>query len=173
MCTIGGLGRHIGRQSTDISVDYRSAIDRPFGRQSTDSRPIFDRYIDRWSTNASPDIYTFIGRLSADASAGMCTFVGRLSADISVHCRLIYRSTIDRQSVDCRPIVDLQSVDSRPIVGRQSTDISADMQTEATYSTHDPFHLYIFFQGSTKTGDRVLVEGRNDTHSRYVYSLCS
>ena len=43
MCTIGGLGRHIGRQSTDISVyisaDYRSTVDR----QSTDSRPKVDR----------------------------------------------------------------------------------------------------------------------------------
>ena len=39
MCTIGGLGRHIGRQSTDISVDYRSTI----GRQSTDYRSIVDR----------------------------------------------------------------------------------------------------------------------------------
>ena len=28
MCTIGGLGRHIGRPSTDISVDYRSTIER-------------------------------------------------------------------------------------------------------------------------------------------------
>ena len=30
MCTIGGLGRHIGRQSTDISVDYRSTIGRDY-----------------------------------------------------------------------------------------------------------------------------------------------
>ena len=37
MCSIGGHGRHIGRQSTDISVDYRSAIDR----LSVDSRPIY------------------------------------------------------------------------------------------------------------------------------------
>ena len=39
MCTIGGLGRHIGRQSTDISVDYRSTI----GRLSTDYRPTIGR----------------------------------------------------------------------------------------------------------------------------------
>ena len=62
------------------------------------------------------------------------------STHLSVDCRLIYRSTIDRQSVDCRPIGD-----SPLIVDRQSTDISAyvsaDMSTEATYSTHDPNHL--------------------------------
>ena len=39
MCTIGGLGRHIGRQSTDISVDYRPTIDR----LSTAYRSIVDR----------------------------------------------------------------------------------------------------------------------------------
>ena len=89
MCTIGGLGRHIGRQSTD-------------------SRPIVDRYI---------------GRLSADASADMCTFIGPLSADLSV---------------DYRPIVGRLSTDSRPI------DVSADMSTEATYSTHDPEFLGMF-----------------------------
>ena len=43
MCTIGGLGRHIGRQSTDISVDYRSTIDR----LSVDSRPIYWPTVDR------------------------------------------------------------------------------------------------------------------------------
>ena len=62
------------------------------------------------------------------------------STHLSVDCRPIYRSTIDRQSVDCRPIGD-----SPLIVDRQSTDISAyvsaDMSTEATYSTHDPNHL--------------------------------
>ena len=43
MCTIGGLGRHIGRQSTDTSVDYRSTI----GRQST------DKCVDRYSLKPS------------------------------------------------------------------------------------------------------------------------
>ena len=38
MCTIGGLGRHIGQQSTDISVNYQSIVDR----QSTDSQRIVD-----------------------------------------------------------------------------------------------------------------------------------
>ena len=65
MCTIGGLGRHIGQQSTDISVNYRSAISQllvnyrstisrqltdyrsAVDQQLTDSRPIVDRYIDR------------------------------------------------------------------------------------------------------------------------------
>ena len=37
MCTIGGLGRHIGRQSTD-------------------SRPMVNRYIDRMSADASADM---------------------------------------------------------------------------------------------------------------------
>ena len=107
MCTIGGLSRHIGRQSTDISVD---------------SRPIDYRYIDRQSTNASPDMYTFIGRLSVDnrpivdrQSTEYRPTVGRCISRY-VH---IYRSTvgrfIGRLSVDCRPIVDLQSVNSRPI----------------------------------------------------------
>ena len=40
MCTIGGLGGHIGRQSTDVSAD---------------SRPIVDRYIDRLTADASAD----------------------------------------------------------------------------------------------------------------------
>ena len=125
MCTIGGLGRHIGPQSTDISVDYRSAIDR----LSVVNRPTVDRQ-----------------------STDMCTFIGRLSADISVHCRPIYQSTIDRQigrlSTDSRSTVDRQSTDYKcykykcAYIGRQSTDISADvsadMSTEATYSTHDP-----------------------------------
>ena len=129
MCTIGGLGRHIGRQSTDISVDYRSAIDRlsvdsqPIvDRQQTDSRPI----VDRQSTDIQTD--------SRPMHHPICTHLS------------VYRSTIDRQSVDCRPIVDRLSTDSRPIVGRQSTDISADvsadMSTEATYSTHDPLMLH-------------------------------
>ena len=66
---IGGLGRHIGRQSTDISVDYRSTIGRlsvdyrsTIGRQSTDYRSTVDRLsvdcrptIGRWSTDISAD----------------------------------------------------------------------------------------------------------------------
>ena len=40
MCTIGGLGRHIGQQSTDISVDYRSIVDRYSTDISTDCRPM-------------------------------------------------------------------------------------------------------------------------------------
>ena len=63
MCTIGGLGRHIGRQSTDISVDYQPTIDR----LSVDSRPI----VDRLSTDSRPMVNRYIDRLSADASADM------------------------------------------------------------------------------------------------------
>ena len=40
MWTIGGLGRHIGWQLTDISVDYLSTI----GRQSTDYRSTVDSW---------------------------------------------------------------------------------------------------------------------------------
>ena len=74
MCTIGGLGRHIGRQSTDISVDYRSTIGRlsvdyrsTIDRLSVDSRPI----VDRLSTDSRPMVNRYIDRLSADASADM------------------------------------------------------------------------------------------------------
>ena len=62
MCTIGGHGRHIGRQSTDISVGNRPTI----GQQST---------------NASPDMYTFIGRLLADISVDYRSTIGRQSTD--------------------------------------------------------------------------------------------
>ena len=62
MCTIGELGRHIGRLSPDISDDYRSTIGRrsvdnrpTIGRLSTDYRSIVDRYIGRQSTDISAD----------------------------------------------------------------------------------------------------------------------
>ena len=65
MCTIGGLGRHIGRLSPDISVDYRSTIGRrsvdnrpTIGRLSTDYRSIVDRYIGRQSTDKCVDRYS-------------------------------------------------------------------------------------------------------------------
>ena len=92
MCTTGGLGRHIGRQWTDISVDYQSTIGRlsvgnrpTIGRLSTDSRPTVDRQ-----------------------STYICTH-------LSAECRPIYRSTIGRQSTDYRSIVDRQLTDNRPI----------------------------------------------------------
>ena len=66
------------------------------------------------------------------------TSIGRLSVDISADSR----PTVDRLSVDSRPIGGGLSADYRPIVGRHSTDvavdITADISTEATYSTHDP-----------------------------------
>ena len=40
MCTIGGLGRHIGRQSTDISVDYTTMHQPICANLSVDYRPI-------------------------------------------------------------------------------------------------------------------------------------
>ena len=86
------IDRYIGR----LSVGNWPTI----GRQSTDSRqiyrPMVDQCITRYIHIHRSTVGRYIGRLSADASAGMCTFVGRLSADIPVHCRLIYRWTIDR-----------------------------------------------------------------------------
>ena len=89
-----------------------------------------------------------------------------MSADISVDCQGTCRPTIGRQSTDYRSIVDRPSVDSRPIVDRLLTDyrptiyrlsvgsrpivdryigrLSADISTEATYSTHDPISLQNF-----------------------------
>ena len=76
-----------------------------------------------------------------------------------VQVSVMYRSSIDHVSVEYRwfktmsvetfigrlSIAGRLSTDSRPIVGRQSTDISADvsadMSTEATYSTNDPVTL--------------------------------
>ena len=139
MCTIGGLGWHIGWQSTDISVNYWSAIDwllvdswptvdRQSTDRSTDSRPMHHPIcthllvdhrstIDRLLVDSRLIVDRYIDRLSADASADMCTFIDRLSADISVHCRPIYRSTVARSIGPLSP--DL-SVDYQPIVGRLS-----------------------------------------------------
>ena len=56
MCIMGSLGRHVGRQSTDISVDYRSTIGLYIGRLSIDCRPIYRSTVGR-----------SIGRLSTDS----------------------------------------------------------------------------------------------------------
>ena len=91
MCTICvlpcGLGQHIGRQSTNISVGNRPTI----GRQSTDSQPT----VDRQSTDSRPDIQT-------DSQPIYQPTVGRCISRY-VH---IYRSTVDRQSTYSRSIVD-------------------------------------------------------------------
>ena len=124
MCTIGGLGWHIGWQSTDILVNYRSAIDwllvdswptvdRQSTDRSTDSRPMHHPIcthlsVDHRSTIGwqSTDYWLIVDRyidqLSADASADMYTFIGPLSADILVHCCPIYRLTINRELIHCR-----------------------------------------------------------------------
>ena len=103
MCTIGGLGRHIGRQSTDILVDYRSAIDRLlvesrpiFDRQSTDSWPMHHPICTHLSVDCRPIYRSTIDRLSADAWADMCTnfyrsTVGRSIGRLSTDSRPIYR----------------------------------------------------------------------------------
>ena len=126
MCTIGGLGRHIGRQSTDISVDYRSATDR----LSVDSRPIVNRCITRYVHIYRSTVGRYISRLSVDnrpivdrqltdnrPTVSRC--IGRY-----VH---IYWSTAGRyigppQSTNYRPIVGRLWTDSRPIVDRQSVN---------------------------------------------------
>ena len=117
MCTIGGLGRHyrptIDRYIGRLSVGNRSKVDR----YSTDSRLIVDQCITRYVHIYRSTVGRYIGRQSTDCRPmhePICApiFIGRLSADLSV--------------------------DYRPIVGRLSTDISADMSTEATYSTNDP-----------------------------------
>ena len=83
--------------SADISVDYRSTVDRlSVNSRPPVDRPTVDRYIDRQWT----DKCTYIGR-----------YIGRQSVDILVH----YRSTIGQLSVDYRPIVGRLSTDSRPI----------------------------------------------------------
>ena len=98
--------QYIGRQSTD----YRSTVDRQSSDIQTDSqpmhhpicthilvdcRPIYQLTIGRRSINYQSIVDQYIDQLSADASANMGTFINRLSAVILVHCRLIYRSTID------------------------------------------------------------------------------
>ena len=84
MCTIGGLGRHVGRQSTDTSVDYRSTI----GRLSVDYRPT----IDRLSTDYRPTI----DQLSVDSRP----IVGRQSTDKCVDRYSLKPSILDRYMTD-------------------------------------------------------------------------
>ena len=124
MCTVGGLGRHIGRYIgrlwTDyrstidrLQVDYRSIVDRQIGRQwtdiSADSRLINVHISADASADSRPIYRSTIGRLSTDKcvqSTDKCAhisgYIGRLLVDISVD----YRSTVDRLSTDSRPIVD-------------------------------------------------------------------
>ena len=71
------VDRYIGRQSTDISVMYRSSI----GQVSVMYRSSIDGLRLYRSTHLSVD--TFIGRLSADISVDYRPIVGRLSTDMS------------------------------------------------------------------------------------------
>ena len=81
LCTLGGLGRYIGRLSTDISVDYRPIYRSTVGRLSVDYR-------------------STIGRLSVDYRST----IGRYSVDISVDSRPTDMSTdivlVHRYSTD-------------------------------------------------------------------------
>ena len=103
------------------------------------------------SVDCRPIYRSTIGRLLVDCRST----IGRQSTD--------YRSTIDRLSVDCRPIIDRYigqlSADASadmctfigPLSADISADVSADMSTEATYSTHDPFSHFIPGTSATLT----------------------
>ena len=84
------IGWCIGRQSVNISVDYRSTI----GRLSVDYRSTISRL--------SVDYRSTIGRLSTDSRPidrpTVDGYIGRQSTDKCAH--------IGRLSVDCRSIVD-------------------------------------------------------------------
>ena len=98
---------------------YRSTVKVLVDRLSVDRRPIFDRYL-------------------TDTSLAVNCYI---SADASAVSRSIYRSTIGRLSVDYRSTIGRLSVDYRLIVDRYIGRLSADISTEATYSTHDPGRL--------------------------------
>ena len=118
MCTIGGLGRHIGRQSTDILVGNQPTIGRQstdsqptVNRQSTDShliyRPIVDQYITRYVHIYWLTVGRYIGRLSVDSRP-----IYRLTVSQCISRYVhIYRSTVGRS-------IGQLSTNSRPIVGR-------------------------------------------------------
>ena len=91
MCTIGGLGGHIGRYIGWLSTDYRLTI----GRQSTDYRSVVGWYIGRQSVDISVDYRSTIGRPRNVY----------ISGDALVDYRSICRSIIGRLSVDCRSTV--------------------------------------------------------------------
>ena len=92
------IGWCIGRQSVNISVDYRLTI----SQLSTNSRSIVDRYIGRQSTNISANSRPINVYISGDALVDYRSIywstIGQLSVD--------YWSTVSRLSVDCQPIVD-------------------------------------------------------------------
>ena len=145
MCTIGGLGWHIGWQSTDISVNYWSAIDwllvdswptvdRQSTDRSTDSRPMHHPIcthllvdhrstIDRLLVDSRLIVDRYIDRLSADASADMCTFIYLFFPFAPFFGVIIDRQSIQNSQSKARSIGPLSpdlSVDYQPIVGRLS-----------------------------------------------------
>ena len=58
MCTIGGLGRYIGRYIGRLSTDYRALV----GQQSTNCRPIKRPLLDGRTTDSPPICRSTIGR---------------------------------------------------------------------------------------------------------------
>ena len=135
----------IGRLSTDISTDCWPIIERYIG-QVSDYGLNVDH--DRVSINyrlilgeLSARYRWSIGELKAiSADLYIDRYIDRLSTK--------YRSTVDRQSIDYRPIY-------RSTIGRQptdiSTDISVDVSVESAYSKHDPnFFRLVMYVGQRK-----------------------
>ena len=77
MCTISGLGQHIGRFIGRLSTDYRSTI----GQQLTDYRLT----VDQLSVDSRP-----IDRPTVDQ------YIGRQWTNISASSGPIYRPAVDR-----------------------------------------------------------------------------
>ena len=113
MCTIGGLGRHIGRYIGRLSTDYRPAI----GRQSTDYQSIVNRYIGRQSTDRVLD-----HRYSTDT----WPLPRRYMIDT--------RPTLDRHLTDTWPTLDRHLTYTWPIFDR--TWPILDRYMTGTWPTH-------------------------------------
>ena len=88
---------------------YRSILDRCLDRVSIDTRSIHGRCLDRYLVNTRSTYNRYNAKLSSES---------RPLVSIAIMA-VVYRSTIGRISVNCRPISDkLYST---------SIDISADM----------------------------------------------
>ena len=114
MCTLNGLGRHIGwyigRYIGRLSTDYRSTI----GRQSVDYRSIVDRYIGRQSTDKCVDRYSL-----------KPSILDRYMTDTwPIHDRYLTDTwpILDRFTTDTWPIHDRYMTDTWPILDRYLTD---------------------------------------------------
>ena len=129
---------------------YRSILDR----LSTDMRPTcLDRYIDRytrWSiVKLSVKHRWSIGERHLYRPIGV-------SVDVSVDTQLIYQPSIDRYTVD-----------TRPILGRVSGEISIDISTDTSVAAPHRIHVPISFPFSknlrrVKTISQVLTRTWTD-----------